>query len=147
MLQHLSAPVQGGAPLAVVVNGEGGAVRPLLPAQLRALGGDAQGVGAQVQRHLAASPPEVSCGLLEGEDATIAGALGAHLLLVGGAPLLLTLSRWFVLPTEVQLTPPEMINRNAVNFLVIKNNHHLDKRGRITLEEDQILETKCQEKL
>ena len=45
---------------------------------------------------------------------------------------------------EVQLTPPEMINRNAVKFLVIKNNYHLDKRGRITLKEDQSLETKCQ---
>ena len=31
---------------------------------------------------------EVSRGLLEGEDAAIAGAPGAHLLLVGGAPLL-----------------------------------------------------------
>ena len=46
--------------------------------------------------------------------------------------------------TEVQLTPPEMINRNSVKFLNIKINYYLDKRGRITLKEDQSLETKCQ---
>ena len=46
------------------------------------------GVGAQIQRHLPARSMEVSRGLLEGEDAAIAGAPGAHLLLVGGAPLL-----------------------------------------------------------
>ena len=63
---------------------------PLLgPAQLCTLGGDAWGVGAQLQRHLAASPQEVSRGLLEGEDAAIAGAPGAHLHFVGGVPLLL----------------------------------------------------------
>ena len=52
------------------------------------------GVGAQIQRHLAARSAEVSRGLLEGEDAAIAGAPGAHLHFVGGVPLLLlTLSR------------------------------------------------------
>ena len=52
------------------------------------------GVGAQIQRHLAAWSDEVSRGLLEGEDAAIAGAPGAHLHFVGGVPLLLlTLSR------------------------------------------------------
>ena len=76
--------------LAVVIEGEVGAVRPLLPAQFCTLGGDA----AQIQRHLAARSAEVSCGLLEGEDAAIAGAPGAHLHFVGGVPLLLlTLSR------------------------------------------------------
>ena len=104
MLQHLSVPVQGGAPLAVVVEGEGRAVRPLLPAQLGALGGDPRGVGAQLQRHLAASPQEVGRGLLEGEDAAIAGAPGAHLLLVGGAPLLglgRVVKGGAVVPTEI----------------------------------------------
>ena len=47
------------------------------------------GVGAQIQRHLAARSAEVSRGLLEGEDAAIAGAPGAHLHFVGGVPLLL----------------------------------------------------------
>ena len=52
------------------------------------------GVGAQIQRHLAAWSDEVSRSLLEGEDAAIADAPGAHLHFVGGVPLLLlTLSR------------------------------------------------------
>lgn len=44
---------------------------------------------------------------------------------------------WLVLLTEVKLTPPEMINRNAKHILVIKNNFHLDRSGCFTLEEDQ----------
>ena len=86
-------PVQGGAPLAVVVEGEVGAVSPLLPAQLCTLGGDALGWSSDP------APPRSQVygselGLLEGEDAAIAGAPGAHLHFVGGVPLLLlTLSR------------------------------------------------------
>ena len=51
-------------------------------------------------------------------------------------PTLVVLSHCLVLRTEVKLTPPEMINRNAKRNLVIKNDHHLD-HGHITLEEDQ----------
>ena len=50
-----------------VVEGEVGAVGPLLPAQLCTLGGDARGWS---------SDPAIQ-GLLEGEDAAIAGAPGA----------------------------------------------------------------------
>ena len=83
-------PVQGGAPLAVVVEGEVGAVGPLLPAQLCTLGGDARGWSSDP------APPRSQVygselGLLEGEDDVIAGAPGAHLHFVGGVgvPLLL----------------------------------------------------------
>ena len=50
-------------------------------------------------------------------------------------PTLVMLSHCFVLRTEVKLTPPEMINRNAKHILIIKTNHHLDRRKKTrTLE-------------
>ena len=126
--------------LAVVTEGEVGAVRPLLPAQLCTPGGDARG------RSSDPAPPRSL--VWRSEPWSSRRWRCRHRRCSWCTP---SFCRWRPSPpshvvqlTEVQLTPPEMINRNAVKFLVIKINYHLDKRGRITLKEYQSLETKCQ---